>query len=38
MKLLSQRTFSTRYSDSFIRRTVEKALPGLLDGRLHLWL
>ena len=30
--------FSTRYSDSFIRRTVEKALPGLLDGRLHLWL
>jgi ribonuclease Z len=30
--------FSTRYSDGFIRRTVEKALPGLLDGRLHLWL
>jgi ribonuclease Z len=30
--------FSTRYVDNRIRRLVEKALPGLLDGRLQLWL
>jgi ribonuclease Z len=30
--------FSTRYVDSRIRRLVEKALPGLLGGRLQLWL
>ncbi len=30
--------FSTRYSSNQIRGFVEKALPGMLDGRLHLWL
>ncbi len=30
--------FSTRYGDRQIRRYVEKALPDMLDGRLHLWL
>ncbi len=30
--------FSTRYHDRQIRTLVEKALPGLLDGRIHLWL
>jgi ribonuclease Z len=30
--------FSTRYVDNRIRRLVEKALPGLLGGRLQLWL
>ena len=30
--------FSTRYHDRQIRRFVSKALPDLLDGRLHLWL
>jgi ribonuclease Z len=30
--------FSTRYVDSRIRRLVERALPDLLGGRLHLWL
>jgi ribonuclease Z len=30
--------FSTRYHERSIRRDVERALPGLLDGRLHLWL
>lgn len=30
--------FSTRYQDYQIRRFVEKALPGMLDGRLTLWL
>ena len=30
--------FSTRYIDSRIRRLVERALPDLLEGRLHLWL
>ncbi|QDV12580.1 ribonuclease Z [Rosistilla oblonga] len=30
--------FSTRYSDQQIRRMVEKKLPGLLGGRLNLWL
>lgn len=30
--------FSTRYSDQQIRRMVEKKLPGLLDGRIMLWL
>jgi ribonuclease Z len=30
--------FSTRYHEEQIRRMVEKALPGLLDNRLHLWL
>lgn len=30
--------FSTRYHDGGIRRIVQKALPDMLDGRLHLWL
>jgi ribonuclease Z len=30
--------FSTRYVESRIRRLVERALPDLLGGRLHLWL
>jgi ribonuclease Z len=30
--------FSTRYSANQIRNFVEKALPDMLDGRLHLWL
>jgi len=30
--------FSTRYHNSQIQRHVEKALPDMLGGRLHLWL
>ncbi|MBX3413029.1 MAG: metal-dependent hydrolase [Pirellulales bacterium] len=30
--------FSTRYHQKKIRECVERALPGLLDGRLQLWL
>jgi ribonuclease Z len=30
--------FSTRYHDDQIRQFVEKGLPDLLGGRLHLWL
>jgi ribonuclease Z len=30
--------FSTRYHDRQIRRYVEKSLPDMLGGRLHLWL
>jgi ribonuclease Z len=30
--------FSTRYEDSRIRKLIERKLPGLLGGRLHLWL
>jgi ribonuclease Z len=30
--------FSTRYHPSQIRECVAKALPDMLDGRLHLWL
>jgi ribonuclease Z len=30
--------FSTRYSTPQIRRHVERAIPDMLDGRLHLWL
>ncbi len=30
--------FSTRYHNRQIREFVERALPGMLDGRLHLWL
>jgi ribonuclease Z len=30
--------FSTRYSSKQIHGFVEKALPDMLDGRLHLWL
>ncbi len=30
--------FSTRYHQRQIREHVEKAIPDMLDGRLHLWL
>ena len=30
--------FSTRYHAGQIRHHVEKALPDMLDGRLHLWI
>jgi ribonuclease Z len=30
--------FSTRYHSKEIRQIVESALPGMLDGRLQLWL
>ena len=29
---------STRYHENQVRRYVEKAIPDLLNGRLHLWL
>jgi ribonuclease Z len=30
--------FSTRYHPNQVRHHVEKGLPGLLGGRLHLWI
>jgi len=30
--------FSTRYHPNQVRECVEKALPDMLDGRLHLWI
>jgi ribonuclease Z len=30
--------FSTRYGSNQIRKLVEKALPDMISGRLHLWL
>jgi ribonuclease Z len=30
--------FSTRYNSRQIEHHVKKALPGMLDGRLRLWL
>ena len=30
--------FSTRYNARQIERCVHRALPGMLDGRLHLWI
>jgi len=30
--------FSTRYHNKQIRQYVEKAVPDMFDGRLHLWL
>ncbi len=30
--------FSTRYNSNQIRQHVQKALPDMLEGRLHLWL
>ena len=30
--------FSTRYNARQIRNCIDKALPDMLDGRLHLWL
>ena len=29
---------STRYNEKQVRRMVEKRLPDMLDGRLHLWV
>ena len=29
--------FSTRYNGRQVRSLVEKAIPDMLDGRLHLW-
>jgi len=29
---------STRYHSKTVRALVAKALPDMLDGRLHLWL
>ncbi len=37
-KLIVAAHFSTRYHDNSVRRIVEKELPDMLDGRLHLWL
>ena len=37
-KLVIASHFSTRYQSNQIVRTVEKRLPDMLDGRLHLWL
>lgn len=30
--------FSTRYNAKQIRQHVERSMPDMLDGRLHLWL
>jgi ribonuclease Z len=30
--------FSTRYGAKRVRAIVEKRLPDMLDGRLHLWI
>ncbi|MEK6249954.1 MAG: MBL fold metallo-hydrolase [Planctomycetales bacterium] len=37
-KLIIAGHFSTRYHPNTIRTIVEKQLPDMLDGRLHLWL
>jgi len=37
-KLVIASHFSTRYQNGQIVRTVEKRIPDMLDGRLHLWL
>jgi len=37
-KLVIGAHFSTRYHPRQIRHYVEKALPDMLDGRLHLWI
>ncbi len=37
-ELLITAHFSTRYHSRQIRRHVQKALPDMLGGRLHLWL
>lgn len=37
-QLLIAGHFSTRYHDKQVRYFVEKKLPDMLDGRLHLWL
>ncbi len=37
-KLVIASHFSTRYQTNQIVRTVQKRIPDMLDGRLHLWL
>ena len=37
-KLIIAAHFSTRYHKNTIRNLVEKKLPDMLDGRLHLWI
>ena len=37
-KLIIASHFSTRYHENTILNLVEKKLPDMLDGRLHLWL
>ena len=37
-KLVIASHFSTRYQTNQIVHTVQKRLPDMLDGRLHLWL
>ena len=37
-KLIVAAHFSTRYHTRQIRHHVEKVLPDMLDGRLHLWI
>jgi len=37
-ELLIAAHFSVRYNQRQVARAVEKKLPGLLDGRLKLWL
>jgi len=37
-ELIISSHFSTRYQPRQIRHHVEKVLPDMLGGRLHLWL
>ena len=37
-KLIIASHFSTRYHKNTIRNLVEKKIPDMLDGRLHLWI
>ena len=37
-RLIIAAHFSTRYHQNTIRNLVEKKIPDMLDGRLHLWL
>ena len=37
-KLVIASHFSTRYHPNQIRQHVQRAVPGMLDGRLHLWI
>jgi ribonuclease Z len=37
-KMIIASHFSTRYHERQVQRLVEQALPGLLDGRLQLWI
>ena len=37
-KLIIASHFSTRYHKNTIRNLVEKQIPDMLDGKLHLWI